>query len=616
MSPTAYLPVKSFQTMRQTLSRLFSSPFLYAAVAGLFLCDSLIAQQPLTPYSYSIPKKALVNHGAVVSAHPLASQVGVSILQQGGNAFDAAIATQLALAVVYPAAGNIGGGGFMVAHLATAPHSPGKPAAGAKGAAAQRSSAATGPKGRDIALDFRERAPAAATRDMYLDAAGNPVKGLSENGHLASGVPGTIAGLFAEFKYAKLPFAKLIQPAIDLAENGFVITAEEARNLNHDQGYFKQYNTVQPVFLRTREWAKGDTLVQKDLAKTLRLIRDKGAKGFYEGETARLILEEMHRGKGIITAADLQGYKAIERTPSIFPYKNYSIVTMPLPSSGGVVLQQMLKMVENQPLAAYGFESVKAIHLMTEVERLAYADRAQYLGDRDFFSVPVDTLVSPAYIRTRLALIPAKAGNSRDIKAGVLSPASEETTHLDVIDAKGNAVSITTTLNGGYGNKVVVGGAGFFLNNEMDDFSIKPGVPNMYGAVGTEANAIAPGKRMLSSMSPTIVLDNKGKVYLVIGTPGGTTITTSVFQTLVDILDFGLSTDDAVNFPKFHHQWLPDVIYVEPGLSIAVQDSLKVMGYTVAQRGSIGRTEAIKVLPDQHIEAVADNRGDDAAVGY
>jgi gamma-glutamyltranspeptidase / glutathione hydrolase len=604
--------------MRQTLShlfpRLFSSPFLYAAVAGLFLCSSLTAQQVLTPYSYSIPKKVLVNHGAVVSAHPLASQVGVSILQQGGNAFDAAIATQLALAVVYPAAGNIGGGGFMVAHLAGPIHSPVKSAAGTKGASAK--GATTGPNSRDIALDFREKAPAAATRDMYLDAAGNPVQGLSENGHLASGVPGTIAGLFAELKYARLPFAKLIQPAIDLAENGFVITADEARNLNHDQGYFKQYNTVQPVFLRTREWAKGDTLVQKDLAKTLRLIRDKGAKGFYEGETARLILEEMHRGKGIITAADLQGYKAVERTPSIFPYKNYSIVTMPLPSSGGVVLQQMLKMVEDQPLAAYGFESVKAVHLMTEVERLAYADRAQYLGDRDFYSVPVDTLVSPAYIRTRLALIPVRAGNSRNIKAGVLSPASEETTHLDVIDAKGNAVSITTTLNGGFGNKVVVGGAGFFLNNEMDDFSIKPGVPNMYGAVGTEANAIAPGKRMLSSMSPTIVLDNKGKVYLVVGTPGGTTITTSVFQTLVDILDFGLSTDDAVNLPKFHHQWLPDVVYVEPGFSIAAQDSLKVMGYTVAQRGSIGRTEVIKVLPDQHIEAVADSRGDDAAVGY
>jgi len=567
----------------------------------------------INPYAYSIQRKTIVTHGAVVSAHPLASAVGVSILQKGGNAFDAAIATQLALAVVYPAAGNIGGGGFMIAHLVlpsrkpTGKNTPGHPPAKA---------ATPAPTGREIALDFREKAPAAATRDMYLDAAGNPVPGLSENGHLASGVPGTIAGIFAELKYGKLPFAKLIQPAIDLAENGFAITAAEARSLNGTQGAFKRYNTIQPVFLRDSSWKAGDTLVQKDLAKTLRLIRDKGAKGFYEGETARLILEEMRRGKGIITAADLQGYTPAERIPTVFPYRDYSIVTMPLPSSGGVVLQQMLKMVENQPLASYGFESVKAVHLMTEVERLAYADRAQYLGDRDFYSVPVDTLTSAPYIQSRLTLIPPKrAGNSRDIKAGVLSPASEETTHLDVIDAQGNAVSITTTLNGGYGNKVVVGGAGFFLNNEMDDFSVKPGVPNMYGAVGTEANAIAPGKRMLSSMSPALVLD-KGKVFLVIGTPGGTTITTSVFQTIVDILDFGLSTEDAVNLPKFHHQWLPDEIFVEPGFSTITQDSLKVLGYIVAQRGSIGRTEVIRVLPDKRIEAVGDSRGDDTAEGY
>jgi gamma-glutamyltranspeptidase/glutathione hydrolase len=541
----------------------------------------------------------------VVSAHPLASAVGVAILQKGGNAVDAAIATQFALAVVYPAAGNIGGGGFMVAHLAK------KPAAKKPGAAKPAAPAAL-----DIALDFRERAPAAATRDMYLDTSGNPIQGLSENGHLASGVPGTIAGIFAELKYAKLPIAQLVQPAIDLAEKGFVLTESEARSLNSTRNAFKKYNTVQPVFMKDGDWKAGDTLIQKDLAGTLRLIRDKGAKGFYEGETARLIIEEMRRGKGIITTADLENYKAIERTPTIFPYHGHTIVTMPLPSSGGVVLQQMLKMVADQPLASYGFESVKAVHLMTEVERLAYADRAQYLGDRDFYSVPVDTLVSAAYLQRRLAQIPpAKAGKSTIIKAGVLSPASEETTHLDVIDAQGNAVSITTTLNGGYGNRVVVGGAGFFLNNEMDDFSIKPGVPNMYGAVGAEANAIVPGKRMLSSMTPTIVLDN-GKVSLVVGTPGGTTITTSVFQTLVDILDFHLSPEDAVNLPKFHHQWLPDDIYVEPGFSIAVQDSLKVMGYLVAQRGGIGRTEVIQVTPDHKIIAVGDHRGDDTAAGY
>jgi gamma-glutamyltranspeptidase/glutathione hydrolase len=601
ISVKTYFPhIKSISIMRQILRSLYFLllPALLKPGIGIAQQSPYTAAQ--TPYSYTVQRKVICTHGAVVSAHPLASAVGLAILKKGGNAVDAAIATQLALAVVYPAAGNIGGGGFMVAHLTKKPAAahPAKPAA------------------LDIALDFRERAPAAATRDMYLDASGNPVQGLSENGHLASGVPGTIAGIFAELKYAKLPIAQLIQPAIDLAEKGFVITESEARSLNGTRNAFKKYNTVQPVFMKDSTWKAGDTLIQKDLARTLRLIRDHGAAGFYDGETAQLILAEMKRGKGIITAADLTGYKAIERTPTIFPYHGHTIVTMPLPSSGGVVLQQMLKMVEDQPLAASGFETVKTVHLMTEVERLAYADRAQYLGDRDYYTVPVDTLVSAAYLQRRLAEIPpTKAGKSSVIKAGVLSPSSEETTHLDVIDAQGNAVSITTTLNGGYGNRVVVGGAGFFLNNEMDDFSIKPGVPNMYGAVGAEANSIVPGKRMLSSMTPTIVLDS-GKVSLVVGTPGGTTITTSVFQTLVDILDFHLSPEDAVNLPKFHHQWLPDDIYVEPGFSIPVQDSLKVMGYLVAQRGSIGRTEVIRVTADHKIIAIGDRRGDDTAAGY
>lgn len=610
-----------------TMRQIHRNHYWLLLPAILISLTSIAQQSPYTakqtPYSYTIQRKVEVTHGAVVSAHPLASAVGLATLQKGGNAVDAAIATQLALAVVYPAAGNIGGGGFMVAHLARpVRRSPGtgRPAKGHQ-PAGSKNTASTGPKnaapaGLDIALDFRERAPAAATRDMYLDPSGNPVPGLSENGHLASGVPGTIAGIFAELKYARLPFAQLIQPAIDLAEKGFVITEAEARSLNGTRNAFRKYNTVQPVFIKEGDWKAGDTLIQQDLAKTLRLIRDHGASGFYEGETARLILAEMQRGKGIITAADLKDYKAVERTPTIFTYHGHTIVTMPLPSSGGVVLQQMLKMVEDQPLADYGFESVKAVHLMTEVERLAYADRAQYLGDRDYYSVPVDTLVSAAYLHRRFAQIPpVNAGKSSVIKAGILSPASEETTHLDVVDAQGNAVSITTTLNGGYGNRVVVGGAGFFLNNEMDDFSIKPGVPNMYGAVGAEANSIVPGKRMLSSMSPTIVLDS-GKVSLVVGTPGGTTITTSVFQTLVDILDFHLSPEAAVNLPKFHHQWLPDDIYVEPGFPIAVQDSLKVMGYQVAQRGGIGRTEVIQVTPGHQIIAVGDRRGDDTAAGY
>lgn len=558
----------------------------------LFQRAPLLAQDP-TPFAYTVQKTAFVNHGAVVSAHPLATFAGLTMLRQGGNAFDAAIATQLALAVVYPAAGNIGGGGFMVAHLAG---------------------------GKNIALDFREKAPTAATRDMYLDSAGNARTDLSQNGHLASGVPGTIAGIFEELRYAKLPLAKLIQPAIDLAEKGFVLTEAEARNLNSAQRAFRKYNTLLPVFIRESGWKAGDTLIQKDLAKTLTRIRDKGAREFYEGETARLIVEEMQRGKGIITAKDLREYTAKTREATVFYYRGYPIVAMPLPSSGGVVLQQMLKMVETQPLGEYGFESVKAVHLMAEVERFAYADRAKYLGDRDYYSVPVKTLTSEAYLRKRMtAFQPDKAGNSAAISAGVLSPKSEETTHLDVVDNEGNAVSITTTLNGGFGNKVVVGGAGFFLNNEMDDFSVKPGVPNMYGAVGAEANAIAPGKRMLSSMTPTIVL-NHGSVYLVVGTPGGTTITTSVFQTLVDIIDFGLSAEDAVNKPKFHHQWLPDELFVEPAFPAYTREQLTTMGYKISQRGSIGRTEVIRVLPaadgTHKIEAVGDDRGDDTALGY
>jgi gamma-glutamyltranspeptidase/glutathione hydrolase len=452
---------------------------------------------------------------------------------------------------------------------------------------------------------------------MYLDASGHAQTNLSQDGHLSCGVPGTVAGLFVEAKYAKLPFRKLIQPAIDLAERGFVITASEARSLNAMQASFKKYNTIDPVFIRTAPWKAGDTLIQKELAQTLRLIRDNGARGFYEGETAHLIVDEMKRGNGIMTLADLRNYEAKERDAIVFSYKNkWTVVTMPLPSSGGVLLPQMMRMVEDQPLAGYGFETVRSVHLMTEVERLAYADRAKYLGDKDYVKVPAKVLISYPYVNARMKLYdPAKAGNSTDIQAGNIAPESEETTHLDACDRDGNAVSITTTLNGGYGSSTVVAGAGFFLNNEMDDFSIKPGVPNMYGAIGGEANAIAPGKRMLSSMTPTIVLMGD-RPFLVVGTPGGTTITTSVFQTLIDILDFNMSPQDAVNKPKFHHQWLPDVIDVEKDFPMDVREQLKQMGYKIAQREAIGRTEVIEILPDGNIIAVADRRGDDSAEGF
>ncbi len=542
----------------------------------------------INPYEYTIQKKIIGSNGAVTSAHPLASETGVAIMKQGGNAIDAAVATQLALAVVYPGAGNIGGGGFTVMRLAN---------------------------GANITIDYREKAPARAHRDMYLDKQGNAQTALSQNGHLAAGVPGAVAGLFGCMKYAKLPFNKLIQPAIDLAENGFVITESEAHDLNRTRDAFIKYNTVTPVFVKAGGWKAGDTLVQKDLANTLKRIRDKGMAGFYEGETARLIVEEMKRANGIISYDDLKNYQAKEREPVVFDYKSYKIITMPLPSSGGVLLPQMMQMIEAQPVKEYGFLSARAVQLMTEIERRAYADRAKFLGDVDFYKVPVKKLTSKAYAVERMKDYNAQtAGSSATTRAGLI-PESEETTHFSVYDKSGNAVSVTTTLNGGYGSRTVVGGAGFLLNNEMDDFSIKPGVPNMYGAVGADANAIAPGKRMLSSMTPTIVLKDN-KPFLVVGTPGGTTITTSVFQTLINILEFDMSTEDAVNKPKFHHQWLPDEIFVEAAFPQPVREQLQQMGYKVTQRGAIGRTEVIRIDANGTIEAVADKRGDDSAAGY
>lgn len=560
---------------------------LYSCHSQRKASDGLIT---INPYQYSIQKKIICENGAVVSAHPLASRVGVEILKQGGNAVDAAIATQLALAVVYPNAGNIGGGGFMVASLRN---------------------------NKLLALDYREIAPLHADRDMYLDENGNAQTDKSQDGHLSSGVPGTVAGLFAASKYGKLSFKQLIQPAIDLAEKGFVITKSEASSFNGIQGDLKKYNTMMPVFVKNTDWKEGDTLVQTDLAATLKRIRDGGAKGFYEGETARLIVEEMKRGGGIITSQDLKNYKAKFRDAHVFNYKGYEIVGMPMPSSGGVLIHQMMKMVEDKNIAAMGFETPASVQLMTEAERRAFADRAEYMGDADFYKVPVNILVSDEYLRGRMKdYQPGVAGNSRLVRPGNIPvKESEQTTHLSVIDKEGNAVAVTTTLNNSYGGKTVVGGAGFFLNDEMDDFSVKPGVPNMYGAIGGEANAIMPGKRMLSSMSPTIVLKDR-KPYLVVGTPGGTTIPTSVFQTLIDILEFNMSTEDAVYKPKFHHQWLPDTLEIEKDFSGNVREALEKMGYKTKQRSGIGRTEVIKVLPNGKFEAVADNRGDDDAEGF
>jgi gamma-glutamyltranspeptidase/glutathione hydrolase len=542
----------------------------------------------VNPYQYSVVKSGTFNKASVSSAHPLASMVGAEIMKQGGNAFDATIATQFALAVVYPGAGNIGGGGFTLARKKD---------------------------GTLIGIDYREAAPAKANRDMYLDAAGNAQDALSQNGHLASGVPGTVAGIFATYPYAKLPFAMLIQPAIDLARNGFVITEKEASSLNGTKKDFIQYSTKPSAFIKETKWKVGDTLIQLALAGTLTRIQKEGAKGFYEGETAALIVEEMKRGGGIISLEDLKKYEAKSRTPIVFNYRGYDVISFAPPSSGGILIGQMLKMMEPFNVQKMGFQTPTSVQLMIEVERRAYADRAAHIGDPDFYKVPQKTLLSSAYIKNRmLDYKPGVAGSSEKIGSGV-APTSEETTHFSVVDPEGNMVAVTTTLNGGYGNRTVVGDAGFILNNEMDDFSAKPGSPNMYGAIGGEANSIAPYKRMLSSMTPTLLIKNK-KPFLTVGTPGGTTIPTSVFQTIVNIVDFNMSLEDAINSPKFHHQWLPDEVSIEKTFNQNTKTELEKMGYRIKSRGSIGRTEGILIGPTGKRITVADNRGDDAVAGF
>lgn len=524
--------------------------------------------------------------GLVVSAHPLASEAGAKVMKMGGNAFDAVIATQYALAVVYPQAGNIGGGGFLVGVKNT---------------------------GEKFTIDFRETAPAKASRDMYLDKKGNANTDLSQNGRLAVGIPGSVAGFYATLKHANLPMEKLIQPAIDLAEQGFAITEREASLLNNQMQYFNDHNKVPTVFQRNTAWKQGDILIQKDLAQTLKLIQKNGEKGFYEGKTAELIVAEMKRGNGIITLNDLKNYKVAERKPIVFNYKGNDIVSMPLPSSGGILLAQMLKMSGYENLEKYQQNSTEAVQIMVEAERRAFADRAEFMGDPGFITDKTSMLISDEYLKNRWKSFNVnKATPSSEV--GKITPQpkeSPETTHISVIDKEGNAVAVTTTLNGLYGSKVVVAGAGFFLNNEMDDFSIKPGVPNMFGAVGGEANKIEPGKRMLSSMTPTIVMKN-GKPYIIVGTPGGTTIPTSVYQSIVNIIDFKLSPGTTVNAPKFHHQWLPETVMVESNFPETTLQNLEKKNYKIERVTQIGRTEMIVIDENGNATAVADGRGDDS----
>ena len=548
--------------------------------------------KPRKDKSYILEGRNIVaDSGMVVSAHPQSSRVGVSILQKGGNAVDAAVATEFALAVCYPEAGNLGGGGFMLIRTN---------------------------EGTMEVIDYREKAPSSAVRDMYLDKSGNVQEGLSTDTHLASGVPGTVDGLItAHSKYGKLPWKEVIQPAIDLAEKGFRVKAGQASDLNSSKDIFIERNSSRPAFVKDSLWKEGDIIIQSALAETLKRIRDKGREGFYSGTTARLIIKEMKRGNGIITENDLQEYRSVIRTPLTADYKGYKIITVPPPSAGGIILIQLLEMIDPYPVAEWGFNSVQSIHLIAEAERRAFADRSEYLGDPDFVKVP-DQLLNKKYLLDRMkSFNDKKASSSIEIHQGEPQGyESEETTHFSVVDARGNAVAVTTTLNNTFGNSIVVDSAGFLLNNEMDDFSVKPGFPNMYGLVGGEANSVKPCKRMLSSMTPTMVEKN-GKLMLVLGSPGGSTIPTTVFQVVANILDFGMNIGQAVDSGRFHHQWLPDWIsYEKNGIDTLTLKKLMDMGHQLKERSSLGSINAIMILPDGKKAGGADKRGNNSSCGY
>lgn len=529
----------------------------------------------------------------ISSAHPLATKIGIEVLKNGGNAFDAALAVKFALAVVYPRAGNIGGGGFALYRMAN---------------------------GEVGSLDFREKAPMNATRNMYLDEEGNVIDGKSIIGHHAAGVPGSVDGILKlHEQFGSMSREELMMPSITLASEGFPITEDQAAVFNEKKKDFLEVNGADFFLVKEDEWQAGDSIKFHELANTLTLIKDQGKAGFYEGVVADQIVAEMQRGEGLITKEDLTNYDAVWREPLIGDYRGHKVISMPPPSSGGVAVLQLLQGAEQYDLKTMGHNSSETIHILTELERRVYADRATHLGDPDHYPVPLDMLLSRDYNSGRFADIDKnKKTDSQEIKEGEVEIIeSVETTHFSIVDSKGNAIAITTTLNSYFGCKVYVKGAGFFLNNEMDDFSAKPGEPNQFGLVGGEANSIVPQKRMLSSMTPTLV-EKDGKIKMVVGTPGGSTIITGVFQAIMNVIDHGMGMQDAVNATRTHSQWLPDKILVEerwtpPGTI----HQLEALGHDIQYRKALCRMDCILVRDDGKLEGGADHtRGDNYAEGY